>query len=416
MKILWFTNTPVDLYEDIVGYNGGGWMSSLKKKLDRDDKFELGIVFLGENSDFKISKQKTVYYPVSNNTTVLKKIISRLKNPRLESLYNYNDELYVNKYIEVINDFKPSVIHIWGTEKNFGLICNRVKIPVVIHLQGIITPYLNAFLPPGVSKMSYYLKDGINPFKIRKNNITYKSWRYTAKREQEIFLSCSNFIGRTNWDKSLTAIFSNNASYFHCDEMLRDEFYSLNKWECCERNKLKLLTTISSPLYKGGDLLLKTAFILKNKLHVDFEWIVYGVEDLDIQEKQTGICAKDVNVDLRGIASSNMIKDSLLDCNVYVYPSYIDNSPNSVCEAQLCGVPVISTCVGGLPSLIENNVSGFLLPANDPYLFACKIKDLCFSSSDSIKISEGSVAVATKRHAPEKILSQIRLIYSSLCS
>ena len=48
------------------------------------------------------------------------------------------------------------------------------------------------------------------------------------------------------------------------------------------------------------------------------------------------------------------MKKQLLASNIYVLPSYIENSPNSLGEAQLLGVPCIAADVGGVPDLISN--------------------------------------------------------------
>lgn len=415
MRVLWFTNSSVDYQEHITGYNGGGWMTSLKKVLDNERDIELGISFLLEDSEFKKEINGTTYYPVSNHSTIRTKVISRLKYRKNSTkLFKNSDEQYVGRYLDVINDFKPSVIHIWGTEKNFGLICNHTKIPVVIHLQGIINPYLNAFFPPNFSLTNFIIKDGFSPISISRNIKEYNGWKYIADREIEIFRSCKYFMGRTEWDMILTKIYSKDATYFHCEEALRSEFYNNQKWEPQKSDKIKILTTISDPLYKGGDLLLKVASLLKKELNFDFEWEVYGIDSLLLQEKLTGIKASNVNVLLRGMGTSEQICSALKTANVFVHPSYIDNSPNSVCEAQIFGVPVIACNVGGVSSLIENNLTGILVPANDPYSLAYKIKEICISQWKAEKISTEAVKVASKRHNFETILANLLSIYKTL--
>jgi glycosyltransferase involved in cell wall biosynthesis len=104
----------------------------------------------------------------------------------------------------------------------------------------------------------------------------------------------------------------------------------------------------------------------------------------------------------------------LLSANVFVHPSYIDNSPNSVCEAQITGVPVIACNVGGISSLIKNNETGLLVPSNDPYSLAYKIKELCVSKLKAEKISKKAVIVATKRHNSKSILLNLVSIYNKL--
>ena len=415
MRVLWFTNSSVDYQEHISGYNGGGWMTSLKKVIDNGKEIDLGISFLMEDSVFKKEVKNTTYYPVSIRSSIVEKIVAKVRYGRdLKGHFKSSDLQYVKKYLDVIADFNPTVIHIWGTEKNFGLICKHIKIPIVIHLQGIINPYLNAFFPPNISLKDYVFKDGFNPLVVSRNRKDYETWKYIAEREKEIFQNCDYFMGRTDWDRILTEIYSKNAKYFHCEEGLRDEFYTNQKWKLQKSTKFIIMTTISSPLYKGGDLLLKTASLLKNGLNVDFEWKVFGIDNLNFQEKLVGIRAVDVNLVLKGIATSEQLQSELLTANVFVHPSYIDNSPNSICEAQISGVPVIACNVGGVSSLIENNVTGILVPANDPYSLAYRIKELCVSESNSKKISIEAIKVVTKRHNLNAILINLVSIYKTL--
>jgi glycosyltransferase involved in cell wall biosynthesis len=52
--------------------------------------------------------------------------------------------------------------------------------------------------------------------------------------------------------------------------------------------------------------------------------------------------------------------------DVMINPSRVDNTPNSVLEALACGVPVVSTNVGGVPFLVEDDRTALLVPPGDP--------------------------------------------------
>ncbi|PKV44125.1 phenylacetate-CoA ligase [Janthinobacterium sp. 61] len=56
--------------------------------------------------------------------------------------------------------------------------------------------------------------------------------------------------------------------------------------------------------------------------------------------------------------------------DIVLNPSLADNMPISVLEALACGVPVVSTNVGGIPSLLQDGVTALLVPPGDPAAMA----------------------------------------------
>jgi glycosyltransferase involved in cell wall biosynthesis len=67
------------------------------------------------------------------------------------------------------------------------------------------------------------------------------------------------------------------------------------------------------------------------------------------------------------------IQNLLQDSDIVVVPSLMDALPRVVFEAMSHGLPVVGTSVGGIPTLIEDNVTGFLVPPNDPDALAAAI-------------------------------------------
>ena len=64
------------------------------------------------------------------------------------------------------------------------------------------------------------------------------------------------------------------------------------------------------------------------------------------------------------------------DYNIFINTTNFDNMPVSVIEAMALGLPIVSTNVGGIPFLIENDIDGLLVPANDVYAMVNAIKRL----------------------------------------
>lgn len=409
MKILFFSNIPV-MQNVNGGYNGGGWISSLINQLQARREIEIGVGFLGA-CDSVVEKNGVSLFQIQacSNNGMKKKIVRALEllNPNYLAAEKKKWTYYEDKLSEVIKKFSPDIVHIFGSERHFGLIGDRVNIPVVLHIQGILNPYLNAYLPPF---FSWHLNGNlIDRFKLFLNK---RMWEQDCFREKEILKRVRYYIGRTDWDERVTKIFNSNAKYFYGSEILRSSFYEEKNREI--PSKLTIVSTISSPYYKGFDVVLKTAKLLKNELMLDFEWKVFGNIDYDVVEKITEVSHKDVHVSVMGVATQEQLQKEICSSTLYVHPSYIDNSPNSVCEAQLLGTTVIAANVGGLPSIIDDGKTGFLVPANDPYQIAYLIKKLNDDKQKNVEIGNNGRKQAAIRHNPEKIVDDLISTYEHI--
>ena len=235
-----------------------------------------------------------------------------------------------------------------------------------------------------------------------------------AKREAILCTKVSYVCGRTEWDKTLMSIMAPQAKYFHIDEIMRPAFYSAKPWIKKDKTTYTIVSTLSDNLYKGLDQILKTALCLKKNSNLDFIWHVVGIKSTSIYihiiEKTFGIDVSCLPIVFNGIMTENNIKDLLYSADVYVHPSTIDNSPNSVCEAQILGVPVIANNVGGLCSLLPKG-AGVLVPSNDTLILVSSIIRMCNDGAYARKISEEEYRVARKRHDKEHILFNLINMY-----
>ena len=108
-----------------------------------------------------------------------------------------------------------------------------------------------------------------------------------------------------------------------------------------------------------------------------------------------------------------MVKE-LVNSHVFVSPSYIDNSPNAVCEAQLLGMPVISTYTGGLPSLIDDGRTGLFVPTGDAPMLAARLKEVFEDDSLAMRLGSQAHEVAARRHDPDAIVQEIVTAYEDV--
>jgi glycosyltransferase involved in cell wall biosynthesis len=79
-----------------------------------------------------------------------------------------------------------------------------------------------------------------------------------------------------------------------------------------------------------------------------------------------------------------------------------------------CGTPVLSTPVGAIPDIINDDKTGFLLKSNDPKHIAEKIIELLNKSELLEKVSTNAYKYVRKNFSYEKTLESWRRIFSEL--
>ena len=200
--------------------------------------------------------------------------------------------------------------------------------------------------------------------------------------------------------------------------MLRPSFYENIGKADCKSDCCKIVTTISDTTYKGLDVILKTAKILKMHTNLNFEWNVVGVSSdsrlISFFERIYKIKGINYNIKYRGVLNEQDLCNTMLDMHLYIHPTYIDNSPNAVCEAQLLGIPVISTNVGGTASLVKDKETGILVPSNAPYETAYWIIELMSNKKLYEFIRINAIQVAERRHNRDNIRTALIHTYQDI--
>ena len=69
---------------------------------------------------------------------------------------------------------------------------------------------------------------------------------------------------------------------------------------------------------------------------------------------------------LGATASDSEIASIYSAADLLVVPSLADNFPNVICEALACGLPVVGSRIGGIPEMIDDQKTGFLVEPGDP--------------------------------------------------
>ena len=96
------------------------------------------------------------------------------------------------------------------------------------------------------------------------------------------------------------------------EEMLREPFYdNAGKWKGLDNENITLMTTISEAPFKGMDVVLRTASVLKYDYGLKFRWLVYGNVDVPFYEAFTGVDAESIGVVPCGVADARTLSSAL---------------------------------------------------------------------------------------------------------
>lgn len=412
MKVLWFNvNIPSGYQEQ--GRVVNGWQDSLENIIKLNTDVELVIAFESDDCNAEVKcVDRVKYIPM-----VLK--YSLWERVKSEWTWNVNALKLEDAMQKIVASEKPDLIHVFGVEWPFGRIAKFTDVPVVVHIMGSIVPYLKAYYPPGYSYKDaqkiipwWNLKRKLRRFR---KECKLQSWE---KCERVVWNRVQYYMGRTQWDADLSNEMHPGRIYFHVGEALRPAILQAGKEWLNEDHggKLRLVTTGCSSFWKGPDMLVRVAQVLRSR-NVDFEWLVAGRMYSEVQElveKKEKTTFAENNVAILGFVEPERLAELLATSTIYVHTAYIENSPNSICEAQCLGVPVVSTNVGGISTLVANGEDGILVPPNEPEQMADAIMALAQNRALMETYSKNARAKALTRHDSKNIETQLLDCYQGV--
>lgn len=416
MKVLWFSNSPALANEVLLKESKikgtGGWLEALNDVMQQ--KVELNVAFHFPYKKDSFIYKNTCFHPIYTGNIYLGLIKSRI--------YTYiPDDSHLDAYLQIINKVKPDIIHIHGTENSFLCILQKTNIPIVVSIQGNTTIYDHKFFSGFYGKYlgrkkyanvkEFFL--GNKYFKKNKNTLSKM-----AKIEQKRMKDIKFIIGRTDWDYRISRILSPNSIYFKGDELLRESFYS-SKWDNPYQNKGKFIifTTNGDNYYKGIETVFHSITLLK-EIGIEIEWRIAGVRDssliVSICKSHLGARFPNSGYKLLGSLDEESLVQELLNANIYVMPSHIENSPNNLCEAMILGMPCIATFAGGTGSLLKDSEDGILIQDGDPWVMAGAVIELRNDYKKALVFGDNARNKAMLRHNKQAVLDQYLHVYKSI--
>src|SRR6266436_5114252 len=122
---------------------------------------------------------------------------------------------------------------------------------------------------------------------------------------------------------------------------------------------------------------------------------------------------------LSGAKPQREVRQRLVAASVFVLPSVVDaqggmdNLPTVIMEAMATGLPVVSTDIGGIPEMVVQNETGFLVRPGDAVTLAGAIKKVIDDRSLAQKLGEAGYERAQKLFSIEKNVTQLRALIDS---
>ncbi|OUN99900.1 glycosyltransferase family 4 protein [Bacteroides clarus] len=420
MNILWITNI---LFPDICKEIGrkipvtGGWMKSLAEALTTtypDVNLSVAALYGDKKNTLLKKKIKNITYYC-------------LPFYEFETAYNPNMETV---WKEVHAQCNPDVVHIHGTEYPYGLAylrANGVK-HVVVSLQGLVSVYARYSLGqiPNQTLQHYrtfydYIKGNI----LKTPEIMEKQ----GKLEIEYISTVKHVIGRTEWDKAHVWAINSQCKYHFCNEILRSPFYEEQyQWslQACEQHSIflsqaykpikgihKVIEALpiilhhypNTKVYVAGNNFMNTTE-LRDKLK--FSTYANYIKHL-IEQKNITNCFH-----FTGVLNERQMAERYRSAHVFICPSSIENSPNSLGEAQILGVPCIASYVGGVPDMIQHGQTGLLYRFEEYEMLAAAVCRIFEDNELATHISKTEKKEAALRHNKQINAANTYQIYKDI--
>lgn len=406
MKILWITNImmpPLAKAKALPVPAIGGWMYSSLKRLFTQNDIEMAVatVYNGKLYDTScIDNIKYYLLPLDGGKTVE-------YNPGIEAYWH-----------RIHDEFHPDVVHIHGSEYPHGLAYINACGPsgVVVSIQGLISVYTR-YYASGIAFSD--TKKTTFRDKIRRDGILrgQKSFEKRGRFEIELLSHVNHIIGRTEWDKAHAWAINPKAQYHHCGETLRDSFYN-HRWvyEKCEPHSI-FVSQASYPI-KGVHMLFEALPLILHH-YPDTKVYVAGYDSTVAPWWRIGSYGKYLkkmiarlgiseHIEFTGMLDEKAMCDRYLKSNLFVCCSAIENSPNSLGEAQLLGMPYVASFVGGVPEIAGMNAD-VLYRFEETEMLAKKICDI-FALGSSYKPAQYDASMYDGAANTQSLLETYRQI------
>ena len=335
LRVAWFSYFPIERLPDLPAelaalprVHPATWQRVLWDQLKENKRISLDIIVLRSHfqRDFILERNNTRFHCVKTPGGL-----------RTGSLY-WLDTFLIRKKIHAL---KPDLIHAWGTEFGAAAVAGRIRnlgYPTLVTMQGIMTWYGSVFPLNSHQKVARHFEpSSLCRARVATTESKF-AMRYLGDATQ--ILNCS----RLNTPPTL---------------------FLLESGAILSQRKFEYLCLGTFLFWKGADLVIQALDELTQRYNFELLWI--GAQDRALLEELRGKTKVELwdRIQFKHDLAPAEIAKEFESATMLLHAARADNSPNSVKEAAVAGLPVIATDTGGIPDYIVPGKNGLLFQSGD---------------------------------------------------
>jgi len=171
--------------------------------------------------------------------------------------------------------------------------------------------------------------------------------------------------------------------------------------------------------YRKGTLDLLRSAALVGREFPNIKYLIAGARDNSINDETLEDTLNQGNVrshvEFLGHVPWQQLAKWYRRASVFVMPSYYETFGISVIEAMAFGLPVVATNVGGLPEVVQDGVTGILVPSKDPNALADAIVRLLRDPDLRKRLGNAGRERVLSEFRTDRIVEQTLKVYESAC-
>lgn len=101
--------------------------------------------------------------------------------------------------------------------------------------------------------------------------------------------------------------------------------------------------------------------------------------------------------------------------DINVLPTYYEGLPLTVLEAMASGLPTVASNVGGIPEMVEDGISGWLVPSGDPKKLADALSVLVWQPEERKRMGEAAYSCVCRCFSLDQQVRNTEKLYLELC-